>query len=805
MYKLFIKIATRYLLKHKLYSFINIFGLAVGIASFIIIMLYVSYERSYDKFEGSENVYRVYMDYLEGGKFVPGDANAYIVSGPTLKEKFPEIQEFTRLRRAAGIVLLHENEVFDHITGSLADPEYFEVFDRRLERGDINTALTEPYSMVLSVSLAQKIFGEENAIGKTLKIGGDDKSSFTITGLIDNSQFKTHIKNDLLISFSTFYTWELFSNDWERTWSQNEYFTYIKVDKNADAEVLNEKVMAFVPEGLKNERHHLEPIEDIHLYSNKPYEAEVNGSGNSIRLLAIIAFITLLLSWMNYMNLSSSKSLERAREIGIRKVSGAQKPQLITQFLLESAMLNFMAIVLAIVTIYLVLPGFNKFVGQELGFDIKQFKSLLPYFGILMLGSFLAALYPALVLSKFSPAKGLKGNLRTSKSGTNIRKALIVGQFIATIALLSGTFIANKQIRFLKDRPIGANLDQVVALNGQVLNRSSDSLVSRDFVTLINEIKKSPFVENAVAAQTYPGDGFSDMNSSIGITFPDGQTDDKRIWYHYSAQPEYFDLMGMEFVAGQAFHPTPPRWSHNIVINQKMAHFAGITDMEGAIGKTLRFGNQDWTIAGVVDDYNHFGLKSPVEPMIITHFNNRSNILVKLDKSTKTMAGMTRALDGLNDRWHKIFPQSTYNYTFLDQKFEAQYDEDRKVSNAFQIFTILAIIIASLGLFGLTSYTVVQRKKEIGVRKVNGATIMQILSLLNRDFIKWVMFAFIIAVPVSWYAMDEWLKGFAYRTTLSWWIFALAGFTALAVAIVTVSWQSLKAALANPVDSLRDE
>ncbi|MFK5974518.1 MAG: ABC transporter permease [Flavobacteriaceae bacterium] len=805
MYKLFLKIATRYLLKNKMYSFINIFGLAIGIASFVLIMLYVNYERSYDKFEGSENVYRVFMDYLEGDEYVPGDAEAYIVTGPTLKNEFPEIKEFTRLRRRNGLVLLHNNTVFDHNTGSLTDPEYFSVFDRKLEKGDINTALNEPYSMVLSSSLAKKIFGAEDPIGKTLKIARDRESTFTVTGIMDNSGLNTHLKNDLLISFKTFYTWELFENDWERTWSQNEYYTYVKVAENTDVDLLNQKVMDFAPEGLKNERHHLEPIEDIHLYSNKPYEAETNGNGNGIKLLAIIAFITLLLSWMNYMNLSSSKSLERAKEIGIRKVVGARKPQLVLQFLIESALLNLIAIVLAVASVYLLLPVFSQFVEQDLGFDGNQLKNLLPYFGMLLVGASLAAFYPAFVLSRYSPAKVLKGKVQTSKNGLSFRKALIVGQFIATIALLTGTFVANKQIRFLKDRPIGANLDQVVALNGRVLNSVSDSLTGLNFMTLTNEILKSPFVKDVAVAQSYHGDGFADMNSNLGLTFPDGRTDEKRVWYSYSAQPEYFDLMGMEFLAGEPYKQTAERWSHNIVINEKLARFMGITDMQGVIGNTMKFYDEDFTIAGVVKDYSHFGLKSPIEPMIITHFNTRSNILVKLDKQAATMAGTTQALSELNKIWHQVFPESTYNYTFLDQKFEAQYKEDQKFTRAFQIFTVLAILIASLGLFGLTSYTVVQRKKEIGIRKVNGATITQILSLLNVDFVKWVGLAFLIAVPISWIAMTKWLDGFAYKTTLSWWVFALAGLTALAIALLTVSWQSFRAAMANPVESLRDE
>ncbi|WP_422082896.1 ABC transporter permease [Ulvibacterium sp.] len=806
MYKLFLKIATRYLLKNKLYSFINIFGLAIGIASFVLIMLYVNYEHSYDKFKGSDHVYRVYMDYLEGDKYVPGDAEAYIASGPALKAEFPEIQDFVRFRRLNDLVVLRDNYPYDNIVGSLADSEYFDVLDHGLVKGDVETALKEPYSIVLSTLLAKKIFGDMDPIGKALKIAGDDTVSFTVTGVMDNSGRNTHIKNDLLVSFKTFYSWKVFEGDWKYTWNQNVYYTYLKLAENSDVQLLNQKVMNFRPKGFEfQEKHHLEPIEDIHLYSNKPFEAEANGSGSSVRLLAIIAFITLVLSWMNYMNLSSSKSLERAKEIGIRKVVGAQKTQLVLQFLLESALLNGIAVILSLLAAYLLLPSFNAFVEQDLGLDGKQLKGLLPYFGILVMGATLAAFYPAFILSRYNPAKALKGKVQSSRSGLTFRKGLIVCQFIATIALLTGTFVANKQIHYLKNRPIGANLNQIVALSGQVFDREKDSLFHQDINIFINELKNSPYVSNVTGASTYPGDDFLEINSSVGLTFPNGHTDEKHIWYHYAARPEYFEVMEMDFVAGEAFKETARGFSNNIVINEKMAHFMGIDDMQSLIGKTIRFGESDWPISGVVKDYNHFGMKSPVVPLIIRHYKETDNILVKFNEKALTSAGMDKALAEFNKIWLVIFPQSTYNYSFLDEQFEALYKKDRKFSRAFQIFTILAILIASMGLFGLTSYTVVQRKKEIGIRKVNGATIAQILSLLNKDFVKWVGLAFVMAVPISWYAMDQWLEGFAYKTSISWWIFALAGLTALAIALITVSWQSFQAAVANPVDSLRTE
>ncbi|WP_299533467.1 ABC transporter permease [Ulvibacterium sp.] len=805
MYKLFLKIATRYLFKNKLYSFINIFGLAIGIASFVLIMLYVNHERSYDKFKGSENVQRLFMDYLEGGEWVPGDANAYIVSGPTLKEEFPEILDFVRLRRMSEVVLLQGNSIYGENVGSLADPSYFEIFNRSLSKGDVEKALSEPYSIVLTQSLAEKIFGNEDAIGKTLKVFDGRSPSFSVTGILGDDTRNTHIKNDFLISFTSFYSWESFKGDWDYTWNQNMYFTYLKLDPMADASQLKEKIKDFKVEALPYERHNIEPLEDIHLYSDKPYEAEANGSVSRVRFLMAIALIIIILSWLNYVNLSTAKSLERAKEMGIRKVAGAQKPQIVLQSLLESFLLNFIAITIATVIILIVLPLFNSYIGMELTLDFSTVKAFLPIIGFIVMGTLVSGLYPAFMLSNYTPAKALKGKIRTSKNGLTIRKALITGQFLATIILLMGTIVVTQQIKFLQNQPIGANLDQVVAFSGQVLNTMPDSLFVNKLRTFKNELENFPFVQRTAGARTYPGGGYDALNSSVGITFPDGTRDDKRITYNYSVAPDYFELMQLEFVAGEPFKKTAKGESQQIVLNEKFVRHMGISKMEDAVNKTVKFGGLDWVISGVIEDYHHFGLKTGIEPMMLMHRSNGDNLLVRFNDNVSTTSGMRAAIAQIEAKWTELFPQSTFNYTFLDQKYEAQYNEDRAFGSAFQIFTILAILIASLGLFGLTSYTCIQRKKEIGIRKVNGATIAQILSLLNKDFVKWVGLAFVMAIPISWYTMNQWLAGFAYKTNISWWIFALAGLTALTIALLTVSWQSFQAAVANPVDTLKDE
>ncbi len=805
MYKLFLKIATRYLLKNKLYSFINIFGLALGIASFILIMLYVNHERSYDTFDGSENVQRVYMDYLEGGEWVAGDANAYIVTGPTLKDEFPEILDFVRLRQMYSVVLMRGNEVFDKNQGSLADPSYFEIFDRALNKGDARKALSEPYSIVLTKALAEKIFGSESAMGRTLKVFDGESPLFTVTGILEESNRNTHIKNDFLISFKSFYTWRSFEGDWDFTWNQNMYFTYLKINPLADIDRLRQKIMDFKVESLPYERHNIEPLEDIHLYSDKPYESEANGSASRVSFLLAIAIIIIVLSWLNYVNLSTAKSLERAKETGIRKVAGAQRPQIIFQSLIESLLLNLFAIVLAVLGVLIVLPTFNGYVDKELMVGIHNIKEFLPMIAFILFGAMVSGIYPALTLSNYAPATALKGKTRHTQEGVMIRKALIIGQFLATIVLLVGTIVVTKQIKFLQNQPIGVNLNRVVALSGQVLNTLPDSVFLGNLNTFKSELEKLPFVEKIAGARTYPGGGYDALNSSAGITFPNGIRDDKRITYNYSVDPNYFELMDMEFIAGGPFRKNAEGQSNQIVMNEKFVRFMGISNMQDAINKTVKFFDDDWIISGVIRDYHHFGLKTDIEPILLRYESNGDNLLVKFNEGSSSIAGMTEAISQIEGKWKELFPQSTFNYKFLDQNFEAQYQEDRAFGSAFGVFTVLAILIASMGLFGLTSYICTQRRKEIGVRKVNGAKISQILALLNKDFIKWVGLAFVIAIPISWYAMNKWLEGFAYKTEMSWWVFALAGIIALVIALLTVSWQSFRAARMNPVEVLRDE
>lgn len=805
MYTLFLKIAIRYLLKNKLYSFINIFGLAIGVASFVLIMLYVNYERSYDKFEGSENVYRVYMDYLEGGVFTPGDAQTYNLSGPTLKNEFPEIIEQARLSQLGEITFRYGNTILEEENGFVADDSYFEIFNYPLKSGEALKALKEPYSIVLTESLSDKLFGSEDPMGKTLSVFyARTVAQFVVTGILEDIPGNTHMKTNFLVSFNTIPTWAAYEGMQDLNWMANDFFTYLKVDSKADIALLQKKIVKQDFLNDKEKRHNIEPLQDIHLYSDKPYEAESNGSISRIRFLSAIALIILLLSWLNYVNLASAKSMERAKETGIRKVVGAQKPQLIMQSLLESILLNVIAVIFAIFIVVLILPAFQEYVGQKFEFGLVILKRLYPILAFILLGAVVSGIYPAIVLSNYMPAKALKGKLQGSQKGVLIRKVLITSQFLATIILFVGTLIVGKQINFLKEQPIGVSLNQVVAIKGDVVSEKSEA-VGKGFRSLEAELKKLAIVENFTMASSYPGEGYNSLSSSNYIEYPDGRIDKNTVHHTFVAGKDYFELMGMDFLVGHTFLSPDDGDSDEVVVNKKFVQTMGLSNMEDALGKQIHFWGSKRIISGVVDDYHHFGLKYAITPMVIRQGYVFDKQLIKLSASASTVFGFQNSIGQIRKIWKSIFPESTFNYTFLDNQFQSQYNEETKFGAAFGIFTTLAIIIAFLGLFGLTYYTITQRKKEIGIRKVNGATITSILSLLNKDFLKWVALSFVIAVPISWYIMNNWLESFAYRTTMDWWVFALAGILTLGIAMLTVSWQSFKAATRNPVDALRDE
>jgi putative ABC transport system permease protein len=801
MFKTYLKTAVRNLLKNKLFSVINILGLAIGIASFIIIMLYVRYESSYDDFfANSDQIYRVYMDYKKGDHFEQGDAQVYNMSGPALKKEFPEIIDFVRLYPLSESTFEFENSTFEVTNGYLADPSWFTVFDYPLINGDALKVLSDPNTVVLTRKTADEIFGNTNPVGKTLTVNrGGKETTLTVTGILKNIPENSYLKTNFLVSFQTIKNWQVDRPD--QNWNNNDFFTYLLINKSTNIDVLTKKITE-MKTPLKNERHNIEPLKSIHLHSDKPFEAETNGSIVQIRFLLAIALITLLLSWLNYINLSSAKSLERAKEVGIRKASGARKGQLIFQFLFESLLLNLVAIFLAFIIVIVLLPNFDSFTGKSLEMGLSSGRSILLLMGIPILGILLSGLYSALTLSGFNPSTLLKGKVRTDTKGAEYRNAFIVVQFLAAIVLLTGSITIFKQMSFVSDQPLGADLNQLISIKSNILDEKENFGTALE--TLKEELKKLPLIESVSITDSYPG---SDNSSYLmGMTYPDGTKDGQTKWYFSNVDNDYLHVLGIKLLAGQGFSDSKEVNKNKVIINETAAKQYGFTDPANAVDQTINFWKHDWQISGVVKDYHSVGLKYHIEPLILRNDQDLANsgILVKLN-NVASVSGLDKAIGQVRSEWQKMFPKSSFQYSFVDEKFASSYNEDRKFGKAFGFFTLLSIFIASLGLFGLTFYRCNLRIKEIGVRKVNGAKISEILTMLNRDFVKWVAIAFVISTPIAYYAMNKWLENFAYKTELSWWIFAIAGLLALGIALLTVSWQSWKAATRNPVEALRYE
>jgi len=744
------------------------------------------------------------MDYTEGGEFVPGDAQTYNLTGPTLKETFPEVLDFVRIFRLEKGSFIYKDNIYEESNGCIGDPSYFKLLDRHLIKGDPNSVLQNPNTIVLSAKLAEKIFGNEDPIGKTLDFYWDEKVNLKVVGIVEDVPSHTHMKINFIISWATMKTWSAVDFQAELNWNMNNFFTYLKLDENSDKSALQEKIISTDIEEDEDERHNIEPIESIHLHSNKPYEAETNGNARRIQFLLAIGFIILILSWLNYINLSTTKSMERAKEIGIRKVVGAQRSQLIFQSYLETILLFLLAIIIAAIMVALILPLFQNYINAVLNYTALKMSTILPLFGMIVMGIILSGIYPALVLCNYSPIQALKGKVQTTKGSLSVRKGLIIFQFMSTILLLIATMVVLKQIKFMEQQDVGVDMNQVVSLNLEIFSDQSDSLIMNEYKAFKDEISKFPFVGIVSNAQTFPGDNYDNLSSTVGITFPNGTTDDKRIFYTYEVEDLYFKLFNLQFIAGKPFESNVNRTSKNIVINETLARFMQISDFEKGINQTVKLWGRDWTIVGIIKDYYHFGLKNRIKPMLIRDSKNSNKLLVKFKPTAVINGGLKNALDQIQSTWNEQFPSNVFSYEVVNQKYHEVYQEDKKFASAFTVFTLIAIFIASLGLFGLTSYTCIQRKKEIGIRKVNGATIMQILKLLNVDFIKWILIAFVIAVPASYFVMGKWLEGFPYKTTMSWWIFVVAGILALLIALITVSWQSLKAASSNPVNAIKE-
>ncbi|MCO5950380.1 ABC transporter permease [Mucilaginibacter flavidus] len=809
MIRNYLKTAYRSLSKNRGFTTLNILGLSLGLASCLLIIFYVVDELSYDRYNTKAGrIYRVNEDLKLGENNV-----LYSVAMPplakTLKSDFPYIENTVRIKNAGsahvkkGTASILENRM------AFADPSLFDVFTLPMITGDPKSALAEPNSVVLTESTAKKYFNSISVVGKTLAF--DNNGFFKITGVIKDIPQQSHFNFDFFISMSSFPDSK--SNEWLRS----DYNTYVLLKDATDSKKLEASLPAFLNkysgDQMKSQLHmdmgafeksgsffrlNLTPLTDIHLKSNRSGELSANGSVQYVYIFSAIALFILLIACVNFMNLSTARSANRAREVGVRKVLGSAKIHLIAQFLTESTLLTFAATVIAFVATMALLPAFNQLSGKQITVDAHTLGWLIP--ALLLIVMFVGAIagsYPAFYLSAFQPIDVLKGKLATGFKGSGLRSFLVVLQFSISIFLIVSTIVIYNQLHFIQSKNLGYNRSQVLIVqNVFELNKQAG--------VFKQEVKKLPGVVDATLTGFLPTSNWK----STAIYFKDASFDQKKALFPQSWEVDenYISTLEMKMAAGRNFSADMLTDSSGVIINEAAAKFLGLKD---PINKPLYKSNggeqnvansKQLHIIGVVKDFNFSSLRDVVSPVVLTLAHNTGALSIRV-----RTANIPALLVQINAGWKELSPGVQMNYSFMDQDFDASYRAEQRTGTISLIFSSLAIIIACLGLFGLAAYAAEQRAKEIGIRKILGARITAIASMLSFDFIKLVLLAILIALPTGWYLMNKWLQGFAYRQDIKWWVLALAGFTAIFIALITVSFQSIKAALSNPVESLRSE
>ena len=808
MLKNYIKIAIRNLLKNKVFSLINILGLAIGMAACLLILQYVRFELSYDEFHPeAEQLFRVTTVNFNNGEAVYSDAMSFNGVGLMLKERMPEVLAFARVRDLSqGIIIQNGEDVFTEKEVMLTDPSFLELFNYPLIQGNPATALTEPFTIVMTRSMATKYFGDENPIGKVLQVPtGRFTGDYEVVGLIDDVPGNTHLKFDMLIAYDTFW-----SVGEELNWNAFNDYTYIKVAEGTDPEALQEKIRPLSKEYISEEStlvFYLQPMMDIHLHSNMSYEAEVNGSAQSVHFLSLIAIFIIFIAWVNYVNLATARAVDRAKEVGMRKVVGARKKQLVWQFLFEAMLLNLLATLAALTLVQLCMPVFEQLVGKSL-FSIWTDETFwFALSGIFVLGAVVSSIYPAFVLSSFRPLTVLKGKFRHSSKGIVLRKALVIFQFAASVFLIAGTIVVYRQIEYMRNQDLGMNLDQVLVLKAPRFADDEDSVNVSQFKTFRHEISRLAGVQNVASSVPVPAGGLSNIGSiSGGIWWEKNITEDHRTIYYAPIDPQFFDTYQIELLAGRSFSEEIASDTGRVVVLNKAAlELLDFENPEQAIDENVLIGMQESTkyrIIGVIENFNRLSLKNEVEPTMYRCRLPGSGLHYSIKLGTNNMHA---TLSEIENVWRQIYPNTPFEYFFADDQFNAQYQTDQQFGSVFSVFAILAIFVACLGLYGLSSFIAFQRTKEIGVRKVLGASIIHILLLLSSDFIRLIFISFLLGFPLAWFVMQNWLNTYAHHTQMAWWIIGVAGLAIVLVVLITVSFQTIKAALINPAHSLRNE
>ncbi len=803
MLKNYLKIAFRNLFKHKVFSLINISGLAIGIAAFLLILQYVTFETSYDKFqEKGDRIYRLQQNRYNDGKLTTQWAAGAAGVGKTIKDAFPEIESMAKLTPEEAVISYNEKK-FKEKKIFFATNSFLPMFSYKATKGKLTDALKEPFTAVITESTAKRYFGNEDPIGKL--ISNNKRDNYKITAVVPDLPVNTHLKFDILFSFSTYL--QFAGPDAETTFDWDGFYTYVQLIPGTKPELLEKKIKTYITKKIGEEykkrnesvEYKLQPMRDIHLYSSYMMEAEVNGNGQSVYFLLIIAVFIIIIAWINYINLSTARAIDRAKEVGVRKVMGSYRSQLITQFMFEAFLINLFAVLVAFVLILISLPLFNSLTGKHIGFSLLNDTYFwLAIIGLFIGGTLLAGIYPALVMSSFKPITVLKGKFTRSKQGAFLRHSLVIVQFASSVILMVGTFGVYRQLHFMQSQDLGVNIDRTLVLNGpSVIDTSTYKDRLRTFKI---ELSKTPGIHKVVTSTAVPGKKVGWNAGGIKLV-EDGQ--DKANQYRaMGIDYDFLEAYGIKILKGRNFSEQFPNDKKCVLFNEAAVKLIGFKKPEEALNRRIDFWGQQFTIIGVVANHHQEGLREPYDAHIYRLTpNNSSYVSLKIEGNKDPQEIIQIA----EKKWNEFFPGNPFEYFFLDDHYREQYNADQQFGKTFTLFAVLAIFVASLGLLGLASFATTQRTKEIGIRKISGATVPKLLLLLTKDFIKPVLLSFIIALPITYYLLNKWLQNYAFKTNITAWLFILPGLLILIIAIATISTQTYKAANANPTKSLKTE
>jgi putative ABC transport system permease protein len=816
MFKNYFKISVRSLARHKMFTAINVVGLAIGLASFLLMFEYIKFEKGYDSFHNdADKIYRVSKVQMINGVDADKDAMCSHPTAQFLEEELPEVTLSTVSKKFDFMQIRNGDTFFRELNVISADPNFLKMFNYPVLEGDKETMLSEPETIVLTESRAKAYFGSTDPMGQFLEVISPYKATLKVTGILKDIPDNTHYKFDMLISDKTLAS----GNDYNE-WGWDNYYVYITTGNVIDKNDLTRKANIILNEFMNDPddgeswkengtRVDIHNVLDIHLREDFSFEPQVHGSEKAVNFLIIISVFILLIAWVNYINLSTARALERAKEVGIRKVIGAFRKQLIIQFLCEAFLVNLIGGIIALILAQLSFPYFNELVGKEIltsVFGHSAFITSLLVF--VLIGTFASGFYPALVLSDFKPITILKGKFKNSKRGVVLRKGLVIVQFAASLILIAATFTIYQQVNYMQGRDIGISVDQVV----NVTIPESDSETEEEEKANRNKIKsfkeelRNHYAIEAVGATSnLPGGNASDINSTTNplklVALSEAVEGTTYIQYNDEG---FLDALDMELIVGRNFDPKLKSDSVAVMVNEALLRKFNVADFSSVINEKVQFGVKEtkykFTIVGVVKDFNRTSLKSEVEPTLYFPSNSEQDLVIEL-KANNYKEGM----EHLEATWTSFYPNAPFGLTFLDQRFAALYDQDRRFGDTFMVFAFLAIFIAILGLYGLASFLSIQRSKEVGVRKVLGASSGQILYIFYKDFFSLIAFSAVFGFPTIYFLMDSWLNNYAFRIEFPWLMLVVSLVIVSVFAFGTVGYQILKVAKMNPAQTLQYE